>query len=109
MMLKCHNCGTEMDFQSVPKEFVCSVCGAVNVVPQVPEASDEPLSCLAPTGFEWRLPAGKIWNPILGYRYVTAQGTQMTREEYLAEFKIDPEAALEYMRANRGVRFGGAR
>ncbi|MCX8207422.1 MAG: hypothetical protein N3G75_06280 [Methanothrix sp.] len=106
MLLKCHNCGSEADFKIMPKEFVCSVCGAVNVVPQISEAADEPLSCLAPTGFEWQLPAGKIGNPVFGFKYITAQGTQMTREEYLATFKIDPEVALQFMRSHRGVKFG---
>ncbi|MCX8207696.1 MAG: hypothetical protein N3G75_07690 [Methanothrix sp.] len=79
----------------------------MNVVPVYKGTSDEELGCIAPTGFEWQLPAGKIGNPVLGFKYITAQGTQMTREEYLATFKIDPEVALQYMRSHRGVRFGG--
>ncbi|MDH7596875.1 MAG: zinc ribbon domain-containing protein [Methanothrix sp.] len=106
MRLKCHNCGTAVEYEVPPKEFVCAVCGAVNVVPVYTGASDEELGCISPTGFEWQMPAGRIGNPVLGYKYVTAQGTQMTREEYLAAFKIDPEVALSYMRKNKGVRFG---
>lgn len=101
MNLKCHNCGNVVEVSlETPKEFVCTNCGAVNVIPRA-ETYDAPLDCLAPTGFEWKLPAGKIGNPIIGYQYVTAQGSYMTREEYIATFKIDPEIALEYMRRNR--------
>lgn len=104
--MKCHNCGSfvVLDLAN-PKEFVCPVCGAVNVVPrEMVSSSDAPLDCLAPTGFEWTLPAGKVGNPVTGYKYITAQGTHMTREEYLATFRIDPELALNFMRAGREKR-----
>ncbi len=102
-VLICHNCGAKY---AEPeglrlKEFVCQNCGAVNVVPQGDGAGDEPLNCLAPTGFEWKLPAGRIGNPVVGYEYITAQGTHMSREEYTMTFKIDPEIALRYMRGER--------
>lgn len=103
--LKCHNCGNVTETEATV-EFVCGVCGAVNVIPQIPEASDEPLGCLAPTGFEWKMPAGKIGNEILGYKYVTAQGSHLTRDEYIKSFGVDPEIALKYMRAHRGVKVG---
>lgn len=106
VILKCHNCGTEHDFGTLPKEFVCKNCGAVNVVPPV-EAYDDPLGCLAPTGFEWQLPAGRMEDAMGRVWYTTAQGTRMTREEYLETFKLDPEIAMRYMRSHRGVRFGG--
>lgn len=107
MKLKCHNCGAGVEFSTAPKEFVCPVCGAVNVVPVYTGVSDEELGCLAPTGFEWTLPTGKNGNPITGFEYVTAQGTHMTREEYIQTFGVDPEIALQYMRCHKGVRIGG--
>lgn len=106
MRVKCHNCGITAEYPDA-KEFVCVTCGAVNVVPVHNGTVDAEVMCLAPTGFEWRMPAGKIGNEILGFRYVTAQGTQMSREEYMREFGIDPEIALQYMRKNRGVKVGG--
>jgi len=36
--------------------------------------------------------------------YVTAQGSHMTKEEYMAAFGLDPDVALENMRKHRGVR-----
>lgn len=110
--LKCHNCGatTVLDID-VPKEFVCPACGAVNVIPRE-MSSDAPLDCLAPTGFEWRMPAGKIGNPLTGFQYITAQGTQMSREEYLATFRIDPEIALQYLhreQEQKPFKIGGRR
>ncbi|HOL44519.1 MAG TPA: hypothetical protein PK659_09725 [Methanothrix sp.] len=105
--LKCGNCGFVWTTEATPKEFVCERCGAVNVVPVSDGAYDEPLGCLLPTGFEWKLPAGRIGNPLVGYKYVTSQGTQMTRDEYIAAFKIDPEIALAYMRGRAGgIKFG---
>lgn len=107
MEYKCHNCGEVSKFETPLKEFVCQHCGAVNVVPDVPDrTSDEPLGCLAPTSFEWTLPAGRIESVTGQIWYVTAQGTHMTRPEYIAAFGFDPEIALKKMRNNRGVRLG---
>lgn len=101
--LKCHNCGSESDFGAKPKEFKCLVCGAVNVVPLTDGAADQACGCIAPTGFEWTLPAGKLSGPA-GTIYVTAQGSHMTKAEYIEAFGLDPDIALEYMRAHKRVQ-----
>lgn len=104
MLLKCHNCGSEKEPVTVPKEFVCKVCGAVNVVMLNDGTADSAGGCIAPTGFEWTLPAGKLDGPA-GTIYVTAQGTHMTKVEYIETFGLDPDIALAYMRSHQGVRF----
>jgi hypothetical protein len=103
VILKCHNCGSEKEVKSPPKEFVCKVCGGVNVVPATDGTSSEACGCIAPTGFEWTLPAGKIKSPA-GIIYVTSQGSHMTKKEYIDAFGLDPDIALEYMRSHKGVK-----
>ena len=94
--LKCHNCGREIEVETPPKEFVCT-CGAVNVVPTFDGTGDAACTCLVPTGFEWQEPAGVKAGPG-GKIYITAQGTEMTKDEYIKAFKLDPDLALAYMR-----------
>jgi len=95
---KCHNCGRQVESDKLTKdtEWVCT-CGAVNVVPLLDGTGDDAVSCLAPTGFEWQLPSGVLEGP-RGKIYITAQGTQMTKDEFMTAFKVDPDLALEYMR-----------
>ncbi len=102
--LICHNCGHEVDVDVLPKEFVCSTCGAVNVVEIRDPTSGEAAGCIPPTSFEWKLPAGVMRDAMGKAIYVTAQGSHMTREEYMAAFGLDPDVALENMRKHRGVR-----
>jgi hypothetical protein len=103
VILKCHNCGSEKETDSPPKEFVCKVCGGVNVVALTDGSADQAGGCIAPTGFEWTLPAGKLSGPA-GTIYVTAQGSHMTKAEYIEAFGLDPDIALEYMRAHKRVQ-----
>ena len=56
------------------------------------------LSCVDPTGFEWTMPSGKV-----GPNYVDAFGNQMSREEYIATYNVDPEYAYQYMRTNQAA------
>jgi len=107
--LKCHNCGSERETDNPPKEFVCRICGAVNVVPLIDGTAGEAAGCMPPTGFEWKLPAGFKGpnDPALGEKiYITAQGDEMTRQEYIEEFHIDPELALAYRPKKRKVHIG---
>lgn len=112
--LRCHGCGREAKTDNPPKEFVCKVCGAVNVVLQIAETSSEACGCLPPTGFEWTLPAGMKEGPG-GRIYITAQGTEMTKQEYIDAFGLDPDIAREWMRkmgrdGKKGfVKLGGRR
>jgi hypothetical protein len=95
VILKCHGCGREAKTDRPPKEFVCKVCGAVNVVPDTDTAS-EACGCLPPRGFEWTLPAGVKERPD-GKIFITAQGTEMSKAEYIEAFGIDPEVAKAWM------------
>ena len=103
--VECEVCGTCAGQQCTVK---CPNCGAVNVLPDMSGEGEEVegdwLACIEPTGFEWSLPSGKLGNPISGYIYVDAHGKHWSKDGYLAEYKIDPELALEYMRKNRGVK-----
>lgn len=94
--LKCHGCGREVEVEKAPKEFVCSDCGCVNIVPIVTD-SDEPLGCIPPTGFEWTLPSGVLEGP-QGKIFETAQGSHMSKQEYIDAFGFDPELAIEWER-----------
>lgn len=103
VLLKCHNCGSERETDNPPKEFVCRICGAVNVIPLTDGTAGEAAGCLPPTSFEWTLPAGVLTDAVGRKIYVTAQGSQMTKEEYIDAFGLDPEIALIYMRFHKGV------
>ena len=64
----------------------------------VKEGEDDWLGCDLPQGFEWKLPAGKI-TPVVGDPiYISSIGEQMSREEYLVKYNVDPEIAYQMMR-----------
>ena len=95
--VKCHGCGREIKIKDTDPEFMCSRCGAKNVVPHE-MLYDAPLDCIPPTGFEWALPAGRI-EPIAGdIIYVTAQGSHLNKKDYIRIYGIDPEIAYQKMR-----------
>lgn len=107
--IKCFKCGFVWEIECAPcvKEAVCLECGALNVLPDMSDGDEiegDWLQCIEPTGFEWSLPSGKLGNPISGYTYVDAHGNYLTKDGYIAKYKIDPDLALEYMRKNQGVR-----
>lgn len=87
----------------VTKRFICKNCGAVNVA-EITEKDlkgpddDDWLNCVLPMSFEWSLPAGKI-TPLVGDPiYISAGGEQLSREDYLMKYNIDPEIAYQLMR-----------
>jgi DNA-directed RNA polymerase subunit RPC12/RpoP len=104
MELVCHNCGNSIEVENVPKEYVCKKCGAVNVVLQRSELYGEALGCIPPTSFEWTLPAGVMVDAVGRKTYVTAQGSYLTKEEYIRDFGFDPDIAIAYRDAHKGVR-----
>ena len=104
VILKCHNCGSKKETDSPPKEFVCKICGGVNVVALTDGTADQAGGCIAPTGFEWTLPAGKKTTAVGKTMYITAQGSEMSKAEYIEAFGLDPEIALAYMRSHKGVK-----
>ncbi len=84
------------------KKFICKNCGVVNeaeiTVEDLTENTNDWLSCTLPTGFEWILPAGKI-TPIVGDPiYISGNGEQLSRENYILKYDIDPEVAYQLMR-----------
>ncbi len=87
----------------VRKKFICNNCGAVNLIEITPEDlsdtnNDDWLQCVLPAGFEWALPAGKI-TPVVGDPiYITGNGEQMSRDDYILKYNIDPEIAYQLMR-----------
>jgi hypothetical protein len=83
---------------------ICTQCGTVLEL-ESPEGEEETewLGCIEPTGFEWKLPAGKL-SPIVGDPiYVSATGEHLSREAYIAKFGLDPEIAYVKMRAALGL------
>jgi hypothetical protein len=103
---KYHGCDEVKATDHPIKEFVFSCCGCVNIATGLDQDADEACACVPPKTFEWSLPSGKIGNPVVGYRYVTAQGTEMSHEEYIETFGLDPEIALKCGRARVNVRGG---
>jgi len=97
VILKCHGCGREAETDNPPKEFVCKVCGAVNIVPENDGTASEACGCIPPTGFEWKLPAGINRNANGEVEVVTAQGTKMTVAEWISAFGCDPVIAHQHM------------
>ncbi|VVB67351.1 Uncharacterised protein [uncultured archaeon] len=88
------------------KKFICQNCGCVNEVTADTLTDDEEdwLECALPQGFEWILPAGKI-TPVLGEPiYISAHGEQLTYQQYLDEYNIDPEIAYRLMRGRIHAR-----
>ena len=96
--LKCHGCGSVKETNKNPKEFVCKNCGAVNMVPEGDGTSLAPLGCTPPKGFEWTLPSGKQTDPSGKTIYVTAQGSMMSKKEFIETFGCDPDIMLRKMR-----------
>jgi hypothetical protein len=87
-------------------KFICKNCGSVNEkdrdVLLDPDYSQEDWLCDLPLGFEWILPAGKI-TPIVGEPlYVSSLGGNLSRNEYLERYNVDPEIAYELMRKDAG-------
>jgi hypothetical protein len=85
------------------KKFFCQNCGAENDV-DITTANLAPsegdwLDCLPPHGFEWVLPAGVITPAYGAPIYISANGEQLTKDDYEKEYHIDPEKALQFMRA----------
>jgi hypothetical protein len=114
---KCHNCDTINELQVEPIgatgkveiTFACIKCGALNEICidfSDPANPVEDWLCLPPTGFEWSLPSGKITPAVGDPIYVSAIGEQLTRENYIDRYKVDPEIAFEYMRAHKGISVG---
>ncbi len=85
------------------KKFICNNCGAVNMAEITAQDLSDPsdddwLPCVLPTGFEWSLPAGKI-TPVVGDPiYISGNGEQMSRDDYILKYNIDPEIAYQLMR-----------
>jgi len=87
-------------------KFICKNCGAVNEKERDiildPQYGEEDWLCDLPLGFEWILPAGKI-SPIVGTPlYVSGLGGNLSRDEYLTKYNVDPEIAYQLMRKNSG-------
>ena len=86
-------------------KFICKNCGSVNEkekeVLTDPDYSQGDWLCDLPLGFEWILPVGKI-TPVVGSPlYVSSLGGNLSREEYLETYFIDPEIAYQLMRQDR--------
>ncbi|MCX6669863.1 MAG: hypothetical protein NTV25_08720 [Methanothrix sp.] len=86
------------------KKCICKNCGAVNEVSTEEDEDGEWLACTIPEGFEWTLPAGKI-TPVIGEPiYISAHGEQLSYQEYLEEYNVDPEIAYHLMRGRINAR-----
>jgi len=88
------------------KKCICQNCGAVNEVniQNLSDDVDDWLECTCPAGFEWILPAGKI-TPVLGAPiYISGNGEQLSYQEYLDTYHVDPEIAYNLMRGRINAR-----
>lgn len=83
-----------------PGRVVCPTCGTCSDVDLNAEPTDGNwLPCVAPEGFEWKLPSGKIV-PVVGDPiYLDALGDKYDRKAYMIKYNIDPEIAYTKMRA----------
>jgi hypothetical protein len=87
-------------------KFICKNCGSVNEKDKEvlldPAYSPEDWLCDLPLSFQWVLPVGKI-TPIVGNPvYVSSQGGNLSRHEYLERYNVDPEIAYQLMRKDKG-------
>ena len=79
---------------------ICPQCGTVSLADVKETTEDGWLPCVAPGGFEWTLPSGKI-TPVVGAPiYVDAFGKQMSYQDFLTKYNVDPEIAYTKMRAS---------
>jgi hypothetical protein len=85
------------------KKFFCQNCGAENdadiTAANLAPSEGDWLDCLPPHGFEWVLPAGVITPAYGAPIYISANGEQLAKDDYEKEYHIDPEIALQFMRA----------
>jgi len=85
----------------VTEKVICPHCGTVS---EVDAEEWDPktgwLKCITPTGFEWILPAGEVTTVTGKVFYVTAEGTWLSKEEYIDRYGLDPEIAYRNMRAS---------
>jgi hypothetical protein len=87
----------------VMARIICPQCGSVSEVNVDSLGEDEDwLECVAPDGFEWTLPAGKITPTVGEPVYIDAVGKKFTREAYVKKYNIDPEIAYVKMREAMG-------
>ena len=56
------------------------------------------LGCLVPTSFEWNLPVGKITPKVGAPIYVSAVGEQLSKDQYQAQYGINPETAYQTLK-----------
>jgi hypothetical protein len=90
------------------KKAICKNCGVVNEISSESfgDENDDWLQCDLPLGFEWILPAGKI-TPVVGDPiYISGLGENLSRDDYLLKYNIDPEIAYQNMRQNMRGRMG---
>jgi hypothetical protein len=95
---KCHGCGDVKEYPKQLKEWVCTTCGCINVVENYSPDADNVCDCVPPKGFEWKFPSG-VKEDVMGNKiYISAQGTEMTKEQFMDSFGFDPDIALARMR-----------
>jgi len=97
-VVKCQGCGRKVEIPEDLPEFFCQVCGACNIVPDGNGTFENPLDCIPPKRFEWKLPAGKTVSASGETIYITAQGSHVTKQQFKDMYKCDPELVLKNMR-----------
>lgn len=96
---KCHNCPHTAKLPAGTKEWVCSNCGCVNVVPNFDGTASQACTCLAPPQWAgWDLPAGDHMDAIGRVWFKTASGTWLKEDDYTRQLGINPRIAQEAMR-----------
>lgn len=99
MKFKCANCAYISVFDRAPKKFICPNCGVLNTpTPDAADTADQACGCLLPTGFEWKLPTGRITTPTHELYVTPDDGTPLTRIEWIEIFGYDPKIVYEKMR-----------
>jgi len=99
MKFRCANCETVVEFPSRPKKFICPECGAPNTPTSGTEGTGAgACDCILPTGFEWREPAGVIFDGATYLFKSPDDGKELTRDQWIQIYGYDPQKRLEYMR-----------
>jgi hypothetical protein len=96
---KCAGCEKINTLPKGIKKFICTRCGAPNTpLPENFGTGSSAGGCVLPTGFEFRLPAGKVGTEPYIY-YVTPDSSELLdRGEWVKTYGYDPKAKLEDMR-----------
>lgn len=84
------------------KIVICKQCGSVNFLGEIPETGDIVPSKTS-DNLDWFIPMQRKVLDDGRVVYLDQEGTEMTREQYIENYYLDPEIAHKKMKHHIGV------